>query len=735
MTTEQSRIRDLVGKAAAKLEKHRGIVTVGDLLDFAPRRYRTTKADLGSPEVGEYLVAVATVESASTRTMKSRRGKMLEAVITDGRSRMDVTFFSAYGHEKVLQPGRTLLFAGRVGEYRGRRQLAHPAYSTLESIESLGDLAIGEGGLIPVYRHVPGVQSWGVSAAVRVVLGHLDEVLDAVPEEIRERRGLLGRLAALTALHAPTTMDDVAAARHRLRYEEAFVLQALLGRRRAERAVERTRPRRPSRGILADFDARLPFALTGGQQAVGEEILAELAGETPMHRLLQGDVGSGKTVVALRAMLAVVDSGAQAVLLAPTEVLAAQHERTIRAMLGELAEEGLLGGAENATRVQLLTGSMGAQARREALTLIASGMAGIVVGTHALLEDVVSFADLGLVVIDEQHRFGVEQRDALRAKGEHPPHLLVMTATPIPRTVALTVFGDMATSTLRELPRGRQPVTTHVVPVDNARWVERTWARVAEEVAAGRQAYVVCPRIGGDDDAADDGVDLVSATDLGDDDADGERVPDDEESERRLADVAGTLALLSAVPALSGVRMAALHGRMRPEEKDEVMARFSAGELDVLVSTTVIEVGVDVPNASAMVILDADRFGISQLHQLRGRVGRGGHPGVCLLLTGSDAKSAHERLDALAATTDGFELARLDLAQRREGDVLGTAQSGVRSQLRHLSLLRDEDLIEQAREDVDAVLTADPDLSDHPDLAAALERLAEEERAAYLEKS
>ena len=735
MTTEQSRIKSLVGAAAAKLEKHQGIVTVGDLLDFAPRTYRTTRADLGSPEIGEYLVAVATVETATTRTMKTRRGKMLEAVITDGRSRMSVTFFNAYGHEKVVQAGRTLLFAGRVGEYKGRRQLAHPAYSTLEAIESLGDLAIDEGGLIPVYRHVPGVQSWGVSAAVRVVLGHLDAVVDAVPEEIRARRGLLGRLDALKALHAPETMDDVAAARHRLRYEEAFVLQALLGRRRAERAVERTRPRRPSQGLLADFDARLPFALTLGQVAVGEEILGELAAETPMHRLLQGDVGSGKTVVALRAMLAVVDSGAQAVLLAPTEVLAAQHERTIRVLLGDLAEAGMLGGADNATRVQLLTGSMGAQARREALTRIASGQAGIVVGTHALLEDVVSFADLGLVVIDEQHRFGVEQRDALRAKGEHPPHLLVMTATPIPRTVALTVFGDMATSTLRELPRGRQPVTTHVVPVDNPRWVERTWQRLAEEVAAGRQAYVVCPRIGGDDDAVDDGVDLVSDTDPGDDDADGERVPDDEAPERRLADVVGTVELLSQVPALAGLRLAALHGRMRPEDKDEVMARFSAGEVDVLVSTTVIEVGVDVPNASTMVILDADRFGISQLHQLRGRVGRGGHPGVCLLLTGSDAEVSRARLEALAATTDGFELARLDLAQRREGDVLGTAQSGVRSQLRHLSLLRDEAIIEQAREDVDAVLAADPELAGHPDLAAALERLAEEERAAYLEKS
>ncbi|WP_236572085.1 ATP-dependent DNA helicase RecG [Janibacter melonis] len=733
MTTEDTRLKGLVGSAASKLEKHRGIVTVGDLLDFAPRRYRTTVADLGAPAVGDYLVAVATVESATTRTMKSRRGKMLEAVITDGRSRMDVTFFSAYGHEKELQVGRTLLFAGRVGEYRGRRQLAHPAYSSIEALHALGDLAVDEGGLIPIYRHVPGVQSWGVSAAVRVILQHLDEVVDAVPDEVRERRDLLGRLEALTALHAPHTLDDVERARHRLRFEEAFVLQCLLGMRRAERAAEVTRARRPDGRLLATFDERLPFELTAGQREVGETVLADLAADTPMHRLLQGEVGSGKTVVALRAMLAAVDSGGQAALLAPTEVLAVQHERTIRGMLGDLAEAGMLGGAEDATRVQLLTGSMSTQARREALIHIATGAAGIVVGTHALLEDVVTFDDLALVVVDEQHRFGVEQRDALRAKGEHPPHLLVMTATPIPRTVAMTVFGDMATSTLRELPRGRQPVTTHVVPAGNPRWVQRVWERIAEEVAAGRQAFVVCPRIGGDDDV-EEGVDLLSEGSVGDDEADGERVPDDD-APRPLADVSGTLELLAQVPALAGVSTAALHGRMRPEEKDAVMSAYAAGEIDVLVATTVIEVGVDVPNASTMVVLDADRFGISQLHQLRGRIGRGGHPGVCLLVTGSDAESAQERLQALASTSDGFELARVDLAQRREGDVLGTAQSGVRSQLRHLSLLRDEDLIEAAREDVEIVLAADPDLSAHPELAAAVARWADEERTAYLEKS
>ena len=732
MATEQTRLKGLVGQAAAKLATHRGITTVADLLDFAPRRYRTTAADLGAPAVGDYLVAVATVESAKGRSMRNRKGRMLEVVITDGRSRMDVTFFRAYGHEQNLQVGRTFLFAGQVGEYRGRRQLAHPAYSTLESVAALGELAVDEGGLIPIYRHVPGVQSWGISAAVRVVLKQLDSVTEPVPEEVRERRGLLPRREALSALHAPHTMEDVRRARATLRFEEAFVLQCLLGQRRLLRARELTRPRRGEGELLAAFDDRLPFELTAGQREVGEEILGELAGETPMHRLLQGDVGSGKTVVALRAMLAAVDSGGQAALLAPTEVLAAQHERTIRALLGDLAEEGMLGGAEQATRVRLLTGSMSAAARREALLEIVSGQAGIVVGTHALLEDRVDFADLALVVIDEQHRFGVEQRDALRAKGEHPPHLLVMTATPIPRTVAMTVFGDMAVSTLRDRPVGREAVSTHVVPAGNARWVERMWSRVAEEIAAGRQAYVVCPRIG---DELEDGVDLLSEIEVGDDEADGEQVEAAGAAERPLADVLGTKALLEEVPALDGMRTAVMHGRLPAEEKDAVMTAFTSGEVDVLVSTTVIEVGVDVPNASVMVVLDADRFGISQLHQLRGRIGRGGHPGVCLLVSGNESDAAQTRLQALAATSDGFELARLDLAQRREGDVLGTAQSGVRSSLRHLSLLRDEEVIEVARADVEAVLAQDPGLDAHPDLAAAVSRWAEQEQAAYLEKS
>jgi ATP-dependent DNA helicase RecG len=538
----------------------------------------------------------------------------------------------------------------------------------------------------------------------------------------------VSRTEALRGIHTPDTMAEVETAKRRLRYEEAFVLQVTLAQRRRTASGQVTTPR-PARagGLLEAFDARLPFSLTAGQREVGATVADEMGRDVPMHRLLQGEVGSGKTVVALRAMLAAVDAGGQAALLAPTEVLAAQHHRTITAMLGDLAEGGMLGGAENATRVVLLTGSQSTADRRRTLLDVASGDAGIVVGTHALLQETVDFFDLALVVVDEQHRFGVEQRDALRGKGAVPPHVLVMTATPIPRTVAMTVFGDLETSTLRELPAGRAPITTHVVPEDRPGWMARTWARVAEEVAAGRQAYVVCPRIG-DDDAPDADTDLRAEA-APDDEGDGEAAP-----VRPLKSVYAVHAALLEEPALAGLSVEVLHGRLSSEEKDAVMGRFSRGELDVLVSTTVVEVGVDVPNASVMVVMDADRFGVSQLHQLRGRIGRGGHPGLCLLVTGSDAEPATERLDAVAATTDGFELARLDLSQRREGDILGAAQHGRRTQLEFLHILDDEEVIEQAREDAFALVADDPELTAHPELAAAVQARVDAEQAAYLER-
>ncbi len=501
------------------------------------------------------------------------------------------------------------------------------------------------------------------------------------------------------------------------------------------------RAARRAGGLLDAFDARLPFTLTDGQHEVSREIFADLATVHPMHRLLQGEVGSGKTLVALRAMLATVDAGGQAAMLAPTEVLAQQHHRSITEMMGELAEGGMLGGAEQGTKVVLLTGSMGAAARRRALLDLTTGEAGIVVGTHALIEDKVAFHDLGLVVVDEQHRFGVEQRDALRSKGGHAqgekrtPHLLVMTATPIPRTVAMTVFGDLETSVLDQLPAGRSPIATHVVPVrDKPHFLARAWERVREETEAGHQTYVVCPRIGDDEDAggksgargrpADEEAASGSAEDEG---------ADSEERRPPLAvlDVAEQL----ASGPLAGLRVAVLHGRMQPEAKDEVMRRFAAGEVDVLVATTVIEVGVNVPNATGMVVMDADRFGVSQLHQLRGRVGRGTAPGLCLLVTDMPQESpARTRLEAVAATLDGFELSRIDLEQRREGDVLGQAQSGVRSSLRMLAVIDDEDIIAAARDEATALVAADPELADHPELRTALDALLDEEREEFLDK-
>jgi ATP-dependent DNA helicase RecG len=474
-------------------------------------------------------------------------------------------------------------------------------------------------------------------------------------------------------------------------------------------------------GLLTDFDAKLPFTLTEGQQKVSKEIFDDLATEHPMHRLLQGEVGSGKTMVALRAMLAVVDAGGQAAMLAPTEVLAQQHHRSITEMMGELAEGGMLGGAEHSTKVVLLTGSMGAAARRQALLDLVTGEAGIVIGTHALIEDKVQFHDLGLVVVDEQHRFGVEQRDALRGKGKQPPHLLVMTATPIPRTVAMTVFGDLETSVLDQLPAGRSPIASHVVPAaDKPHFLARAWERVREEVSNGHQAYVVCPRIGDEDD--DPKKSKKKPT------------PEDEAEKRPPLAVLDIADQLAAGP-LQGLKVEVLHGRMQPDDKDAVMRRFAAGETGVLVATTVIEVGVNVPNATAMVIMDADRFGVSQLHQLRGRVGRGSAAGLCLLVTEMpEASAARQRLTAVASTLDGFELSRIDLEQRREGDVLGQAQSGARTSLRMLAVIDDEEIIAEAREEATTVVTADPDLEGLPGLRTALQALLDEDREQYLEK-
>lgn len=745
MVDERTKLDKLLGvRTAGNLAKHRDLVTVGDLLEFWPRRYLEHTSDLSDLHMGKYVVAVAEVKTAATRRPKSGRGEMLTVTITDGRNEVDLVFFRAWGHKDALVPGVRAVFAGTVGMYGKRWQLAHPAYQKVD-----GDLGVAatDRGPIPVYLQVKGLQNWTVAECVRIVFDHLEDVPEPLPAELRRRHGLPGRLEALRGIHVPKAFPEVQRARQRLRYEEALVFQTLLAQRRTRQAMDRTTARTPREGggLLAAFDARLPFELTDGQKAVGATLAAELAKDVPMNRLLQGEVGSGKTVIALRAMLAAVDAGGQAALLAPTEVLAAQHHRSITTMLGDLAEGGLLGGSDIGTRVALLTGSQATAARRENLLQAASGDAGIVIGTHALIQEKVQFQDLALVVVDEQHRFGVEQRDALREKGSQPPHVLVMTATPIPRTVTMTVFGDMEISTLAELPRGRSPIATHVVPAERSDWVQRTWERVAEEVRSGRQAYVVCPRIGDGDSvaagaaASPDEEEITEVFAPADDDEEGAQVA---APPREMASVYAVESVLRANPALAGLSIAVLHGRMAPEEKDAVMSAFTAGRIDVLVSTTVIEVGVDVPNATVMVVVDADRFGVSQLHQLRGRVGRGVHPGLCLLMTSSEAEASVERLQAVAATNDGFELARLDLELRGTGDVLSGKQSGGgrsgramgRGSFRFLSLVRDEEVIVQAREDAAELVAADPELAEHPELARAVAERVDAEQAAFLDR-
>ncbi len=730
-------LRLVIGdKAAKRLASAFGLCTVAELLAYYPRRYdkRGELTDLIGLREGEYVTVQAEVASARVRRMKNRPGTILEAMVTDGRGQLALTFFG-HGHQewRGLSPGARGLFSGEVSSYRGKRQLTHPEYELLGVGNAQARAEEFANELIPVYRASAQMASWRIAGSVEIALDVLDVPSDPLPAETRRRHGLCGYADALRGIHRPVDEADVIRSKYRLKWDEAFRLQVLLAQRRLAAIAYNAVPRPPvAGGLLAAFDESLPFELTIGQQLAGATISDELGRDHPMHRLLQGEVGSGKTVIALRAMLQVVDAAGQAVLLAPTEVLAQQHFRSISSMLGPLGMAGQLGGAAHATRLTLLTGSLGAAARRQALLEAASGSAGIVIGTHALLQDRVQFADLGLVVIDEQHRFGVEQRDALRDKaGDGRPHMLVMTATPIPRTVAMTVFGDLDVSTLTELPAGRSPIGTYVVPVDERpHYLTRTWERIREEVAAGRQAYVVCPRIGG----AEPGQIEDSAPACADSDVPAS-LELDEIQGRPSASVLDLSAELGGGP-LSGLRLGVLHGRLPSDEKDKVMLAFADGLVDVLVTTTVIEVGVDVPNAVVMVIMDADRFGVSQLHQLRGRVGRGRHPGLCLLVTdASEGSEARLRLEAVAGTLDGFVLSRIDLAQRREGDVLGTAQAGRKSSLKLLRLLEDEDLIGQARTEATALVAADPALSGQPGLAAAVRALAELERATFLEKA
>lgn len=719
MANLETKLIDVIGDRSAKVvASELGYKTVGDFLHHYPRRYvrRGELTNIAELREGEEATVLAKVHSVKSRRMANRKQVIVEVIIEDNnREKMSLTFFNQAWREKEMRIGRQGLFAGKIGTFKGARQLAHPELEWLpgdsdveDAIESFADK------YLPIYPATGKFPSWKIAKSLEIVLDSLDQVEDFLPETIREQYEFPNLFDAFKEVHRPTDIKRADLARARLTFDEAFLLQLTMLSQKREQAKIYTVARIPKeKGVLAEFDKSLPFQLTPGQISVSKEIFEDLLAEHPMHRLLQGEVGSGKTIVALRSALNVIDASAQVAFLAPTEVLAQQHYRTIKKQLGELATKGELGAPELAINVALLTGSMSQSEKRETQARIKSGEVDLVVGTHALLSEAVEFKDLGLVIVDEQHRFGVEQRDALRAKAKTPPHLLVMTATPIPRTVAITVFGDLDISTLSELPLGRTPITTHLVnALSKPNYLERAWQRIKEEVSAGHQAYVVAPRISAGN-SEDIDMDFLFGTES-----------------KEMAAVT-ELAPELATGVLKGLRVAQLHGKQNSDEKEATMQAFSAKEIDVLVATTVIEVGVDVPNATVMVIMDADRFGISQLHQLRGRIGRGQAPGLCLLITKVPENSlAFERLNAVANTLDGFELARIDLDQRREGDVLGVSQSGTRSHLKLLRVLRDEEIIIKARSA--AEITLDTGIS--PTLAREISKLLAEREVEFLDK-
>lgn len=680
--------RVLGDKTAKSFAKNLGFATVADLLQHYPRRYsnRGELTPISNLPIGESLSIVAEVVDARERRTKGRVSHILEVRITDGSGFLSLTFFNQAWRQKELKPGVRGLFAGKIGEYQGKLQLAHPDYELFPEEVSEFDAKAWADQPIPIYPASANVTTWMIQRALGIVLDTLEPIPDEVPESLAKKHKLLSINDALEKIHRPSSKNEIASAKKTLVYREAFLLQANLIQRRLDNEQAPTTARSSSSGgYLDQFDSNLPYKLTAGQTEVGEEIKADIAKIYPMNRLLQGEVGSGKTLVALRAMLAVADSDGQSALLAPTEVLAAQHFRSIEKSLGTVLTKQV--------GLTLLTGQLPTDERKKAMLQVVSGKAKIVIGTHALFSEKVEFYDLGLVVIDEQHRFGVEQREKLRLKGKLSPHVLTMTATPIPRTLAVTVFGDMSVSTLTELPAGRKEIDSHVVRAGNPTLVARVWTRVAEEIAKGHQAFVVCPKI------------------------------DESEKEQAGASVEKTILQLKQNSALAGVRMQALHGRMDSQAKAEIMEQFLAKEIDLLVSTTVIEVGVDVPNASTMVILDADNFGISQLHQLRGRVGRGSAKGLCLLLTAAEDDSiALKRIEAVAGESDGFRLSEIDLELRREGDVLGANQSGGRSSLRLLRVIQDAELIQKVRAELEQVFEQDPTLSGNPVLRLAIDQ-------------
>ncbi len=709
-------------RRAARLSEF-GVESVLDLLTTYPRRYidRTRQADVSDLRLGDEVAVLASVQSVRSRRARNGRA-VVDVAVRDDTGRLAVVFFNQPWRSKQLGPGTEAIFFGKVGDYRGTRQMVNPVVDVVAMSDDDDEEEAGAAALAPTARRTlrilpvypasekAGLTSWEIGRCVEEALKRAGEFLDPLPDPWRASLDLWDRTAAFGSIHQPESLDVVAPARRRLVFDELFRLQlALVLRRRAfesnARALRHDVSPREVTGAVGDtlvarFLSGLPYELTTAQRRALAVIVADMAGPFPMHRLLQGDVGSGKTVVALAALLGAAQSGHQGALMVPTEVLAEQHISAVRALLGDLEGPGGMAGGE--VRVELLTSKVKGKARTAVLEGLASGAIGLVVGTHALLTEEVAFGSLGCVVIDEQHRFGVEQRATLRAKGaDGDPDLLVMTATPIPRTAAMVIFGDLDLTTLDEMPPGRIAVTTEWIPGERASAAKPAWERVRAEVAAGHRAFVVCPLVGDSPR-----VEAKSAT---------------EEYERLAAGE------------LSGLRVGLMHGQMPAAAREEVMENFRTGEVHVLVATTVIEVGVDVPEATVMVVESADRFGIAQLHQLRGRVGRGHSASWCYLLGG---QPDNERLAAVAASTDGFALAEADLRLRGEGTLLGARQKG-ESDLRLASLTDEGDiaLLEDARQVAEAIVGDDPQLESHPDLADEVRLLLSEDEGEYLFKS
>ncbi|MDW3219164.1 MAG: ATP-dependent DNA helicase RecG [Acidimicrobiales bacterium] len=701
--------RDLAGRPVTDLKgvgEKRGsslaavdVSTVLDLLQHYPRRYldRTRQARIGELVPGDEATVLAEVRSASTRQLRGRR-TLTNVVIGDGTGKVTLAFFNQRWREKQLKPGMQLLVHGKYEVYRGTPQMGSPV------VDLMGDQT---GRIIPVYpqSEKAGLMTADLGRFVAEALRRCAPrgLLDPVPESVLDRFDFVTREAALWGIHAPETMAEKDEARRRLVFDELLRVQLELVRRKRRIERETAGIAHSVTGELVDrFHGRLPFPLTDAQERAIAEIGADLALARPMHRLLQGDVGSGKTLVAVTALLAAVQGGHQGAFMAPTEVLAEQHHLGVTAMLGDLSVPDpttLMG--DRPLRVELLTNRVGAADRRRILADLITGKVDLLIGTHALIQDKVEYASLGVVVIDEQHRFGVEQRAALRDKGDAgaAPDVLVMTATPIPRTAAMTVYGDLDVSVLDELPPGRTPIVTEAAPTPDEE--EAVWAAVRDAVAAGRQAYVVCPLI--DESEA---LDVRSATET-------------------FEELEGGH--------LHGLSLALLHGQMPSDDKQSVMERFRAGDVQVLVATTVIEVGVDVPNATVMVVLDADRFGIAQLHQLRGRVGRGEHASRCFLVGEPTTTDGESRIQALVDSTDGFELAEVDLELRGEGTIMGERQKG-RNDLRLASLRRDKEWVATAREVAVEIIDGDPELEAHPALADEIALLLGDDEAEFLMK-